>query len=163
MKNKEILSQLLSKIKNNLAKLADENAVFSVAYTELHKVEFNEVDYYQSLKSVLADNQSFKDFEFIICDDGSTNGVTQEYLSKLKKLDKRIRIIGYKTNRGLGYSRNQCISLSKGKYIAFQDDDDVSEPQRLEEEVVFLNKHEQFSFVGTIANVFNKDGVWGRV
>ncbi len=162
MKNKEILSQLLSKIKNNLAKLADENAVFSVAYTELHKVEFNEVDYYQSLKSVLADNQSFKDFEFIICDDGSTNGVTQEYLSKLKKLDKRIRIIGYKTNRGLGYSRNQCISLSKGKYIAFQDDDDVSEPQRLEEEVVFLNKHEQFSFVGTIANVFNKDGVWGE-
>lgn len=55
MKNKEILSQLLSKIENNLAKLADENAVFSVAYTELHKVEFNEVDYYQSLKSVLAD------------------------------------------------------------------------------------------------------------
>lgn len=113
-----------------------------------------------SVKSIL--NQSFKDFEFIICDDGSTNGVTQEYLSKLKKLDKRIRIIGYKTNRGLGYSRNQCISLSKGKYIAFQDDDDVSEPQRLEEEVVFLNKHEQFSFVGTIANVFNKDGVWGE-
>lgn len=55
MKNKEMLLQLLNKIEANLAKLANENAVFSVAYTKLHKVEFNEVDSYQSFKDMLTD------------------------------------------------------------------------------------------------------------
>lgn len=49
-----MLLQLLSKIEDNLAKLASENAVFSSAYTKLHKVEFNKVDSYQSLKDILA-------------------------------------------------------------------------------------------------------------
>lgn len=39
---------------------------------------------------------------------------------------------------------------------------DISEPNRLEEEVAFLNSHQQYAFVGTIANVFNKDGIWGK-
>lgn len=55
MKNKEMLLQLLNKIENNLAKLANENAVFSSAYIKLHKVEFNEVGFHQSLKDILAD------------------------------------------------------------------------------------------------------------
>ena len=50
-----MLLQLLNKIENNLAKLANENAVFSSAYIKLHKVEFNEVGFHQSLKDILAD------------------------------------------------------------------------------------------------------------
>ncbi|OUQ55162.1 hypothetical protein [Lactobacillus gallinarum] len=50
-----MLLQLLSKIEDSLAKLADENAVFGAAYTELHKVEFNKIGSYQYLKDILAD------------------------------------------------------------------------------------------------------------
>lgn len=113
-----------------------------------------------SVNSIL--NQTFQDFEFIICDDGSTNKVTRKYLQEINRLDKRIKVIGYKTNKGLGYSRNQCIEFSEGKYIAFQDDDDISEPKRLETEVTFLNENLKYSFVGTNANVFNRNGIWGE-
>lgn len=113
-----------------------------------------------SVNSIL--NQSFKDFEFIICDDGSSNKETRKFLKMINDLDPRIKIIGYDQNRGLAYSRNQCIKICRGKYIAFQDDDDISEPNRLKEEVAFLNSHQQYAFVGTIANVFNKDGIWGK-
>ncbi|MFM9597053.1 glycosyltransferase family 2 protein, partial [Streptomyces scabiei] len=82
-----------------------------------------------SVKSIL--NQSFRDFEFIICNDGSSNTQTEKYLSIIKNLDPRIRIIGYKKNMGLAYSRNQCIKVCQGKYIAFQDYDDISAPDRL--------------------------------
>lgn len=112
-----------------------------------------------SVNSIL--DQSFKDFEFIICDDGSSNVETRKFLKKINELDSRIKIIGYDKNRGLAYSRNQCIKISRGKYIAFQDDDDISESDRLKEEVTFLDNHQQYAFVGTIANVFNKDGIWG--
>lgn len=112
-----------------------------------------------SVNSIL--NQIYKNFEFIICDDGSTDSKTKEYLERISKLDSRIKIIGYKKNHGLGYSRNECIKFSKGKYIAFQDDDDFSKKERLEKEVNFLDKHPEYSFVGTIANVFDKNKIWG--
>lgn len=112
-----------------------------------------------SVNSIL--NQTYKNFEFIICDDGSTDSKTKEYLERISKLDSRIKIIGYKKNHGLGYSRNECIKFSKGRYIAFQDDDDFSKKERLEKEVNFLDKHPEYSFVGTIANVFGKNKIWG--
>ena len=55
MKNKEMPLQLMDKIEDNLAKLANENVIFSSAYTKLHKVEFDEVGFHQSLKDILAD------------------------------------------------------------------------------------------------------------
>lgn len=113
-----------------------------------------------SVNSIL--NQTFKDFEFIICDDGSTDKRTDEYFKKIDRLDSRIKVIGYKHNHGLAYSRNQCLKISRGKYIAFQDADDISEPDRLKKEVFFLDHHLQYSFVGTNANVFDKNGVWGE-
>ena len=48
-----------------------------------------------SVNSIL--NQTYKNFEFIICDDGSTDSKTKEYLERISKLDSRIKIIGYKT------------------------------------------------------------------
>lgn len=113
-----------------------------------------------SVQSIL--NQSFKDFEFIICDDGSTNRETRKFLKMINNLDSRIKVIGYDQNRGLAYSRNQCIKISKGKYIAFQDDDDISDLNRLKKEVIFLDSHMEYSFVGTNANVFDESGVWGE-
>ena len=105
----------------------------------------------QSIKSIL--NQTYKNFEFIICDDGSTDN-TFNYLKKFEKLDKRIKIIKNFRNYGLGYSLNRCIALSKGIYIARMDADDCSLPNRLEIQYNFLKKHQSFGFVGSYSYLF---------
>ena len=71
----------------------------------------NNSELIESIKSIL--NQSFKDLELIICDDGSTDD-TYERLLEISKIDSRIRIIGYKENKGLAYALNECIKVSKG-------------------------------------------------
>ena len=58
----------------------------------------------KSMESILS--QSFSDFEFIICDDGSTDN-TAELLEKYERLDGRIKIIRNENNRGLAYSLNR--------------------------------------------------------
>lgn len=124
---------------------------------------FNADDYdvfFKSVNSILS--QSYSDFEFIICNDGSTNKQTPMVLNKIKGIDPRIKIIGYKKNKGPAYSRNKCLSIAQGKYIAFQDDDDISEPSRLLKEKKFLDTHIEYDFVGSNANVIDKSGKWGE-
>ncbi len=82
----------------------------------------------RSINSIL--NQSFKDFEFIIIDDGSEDS-TLEILNYYSKKDRRIKVIRQQNN-GLTKSLNRGILLSKGKYIARQDSDDISHHKRLE-------------------------------
>jgi glycosyltransferase involved in cell wall biosynthesis len=113
----------------------------------------------KSVSSIL--NQSFTDFEFIICNDGSTNG-TLDYLRKIEKLDGRIRVISYEKNQGLNFALNSCLNEAKCEYIARQDDDDISRPNRLEKEVEFLDKNQDYAIVGTLADVFDDSGVWGK-
>mgnify|MGYP004642533531 CR=1 FL=1 len=113
----------------------------------------------KSVESIL--NQTFEDFEFLICDDGSTNG-TLNHLKEIEKKDKRIHILSYDNNRGLNYALNTCLENAKGKYIARQDDDDISNPLRLEKEIDFLEKHNEYALVGTLADVFDDKGSWGK-
>lgn len=105
--------------------------------------------------------QTFSDWEFIICDDGSTNGTLDE-LHKFSELDNRIRIISYSDNKGLSYALNCCLKQAQGDYIARQDDDDISEPNRFEKEILFLDNNPEYGFVGTIAKVFDENGEWGE-
>lgn len=112
----------------------------------------------KSVDSVL--NQEFEDFELIICDDGSEND-TLLYLNKLKQKDNRIKIISYKENRGLSYALNTCLNEAQGQYIARQDDDDISKVGRLRREVEFLDNHPEIAMVGTEAEIFDNDGIWG--
>ena len=113
----------------------------------------------KSISSIL--NQTFSDFEFLICDDGSTNN-TLAYLKKIEAEDSRVKILSYEKNRGLSYALNICLKEAKGKYIARQDDDDISDPRRLEMEFFFLENNKQYSIVGTLADVFDDRGVWGK-
>lgn len=112
-----------------------------------------------SVDSIL--NQTFTDFEFLICNDGSTNG-TLEYLKSIESKDKRIKILSYEKNRGLNYALNTCLEKATGKYIARQDDDDISAPDRLEKEVEFLDNNSDYAIVGTLADVFDDNGIWGK-
>lgn len=107
-------------------------------------------------------NQSFTDWEFIICNDGSSDNTLSE-LEKYPKKDSRIKVISYEQNMGLAYALNECIKYATGKYIARQDDDDISLKNRFEKQVEFLENNPKYSFVGTTARVFDSNGIWGRL
>lgn len=112
-----------------------------------------------SIDSIL--NQTYKDFEFIICDDGSNDG-TYEMVQDLIKNDKRVILIKNDENKGLAYSLNHCLSIAKGKYIARMDADDISMPDRLEKQIGFLNEHLEYAMVGCNLLLINDKGIWGK-
>jgi glycosyltransferase involved in cell wall biosynthesis len=88
-----------------------------------------------AVSSVL--NQTFKDFEVIVVDDASADN-TKEFVQGFN--DGRIRYAQHETNRGVAAARNTGLSSSKGKYIAFLDDDDEWLPHKLERQVNALEK-----------------------
>lgn len=123
---------------------------------------YNCKDYKMLEKSVFSIiNQTYNDWELILCNDGSTND-TIDMLEKVSKLDKRIKVIGYNENKGLAYALNFCIRVARGEYIARQDDDDVSLPDRLEKQLNFIENNKKYSIVGSRANVFDDSGIWGK-
>lgn len=90
---------------------------------------------HRSLESVL--NQTYKDFEVIVIDDGSKDR-TGEIIKGYK--DPRIKYF-YQENRGLSASRNRAIELSSGEYIALIDHDDIWLPEKLQKQIqLFRNK-----------------------
>lgn len=105
-------------------------------------------------------NQTYRDWEFIICNDGSTNN-TLSILEEVAKLDDRIKIISYEKNKGLANALNYCLKYASGELIARQDDDDISLPERFERQVAFLNEHKEYNLVGSIAYVYDDNGIWG--
>lgn len=101
----------------------------------------------RSVKSVL--DQSYKDFEIIIVDDGSSDK-TEEKIRRYQKDDDRIRFIKHGTNKGAAAARNTGIKASRGHYIAFQDSDDTWEPEKLEKQIqVFEHAPEEAGIVYT--------------
>ncbi len=115
---------------------------------------------YRSVKSII--DQSYCDWEFLICDDGSTDD-TLNILKELEKLDTRIKVYNYAKNRGAGFAKNFILQYANGEYIAIMDEDDISHVERFDEEVQFLDQHKEFAFVSSIANVFNEKGIWGKL
>jgi len=88
-----------------------------------------------SVSSVL--EQTFKDFELIISDDASTDD-TKQYVKSI--FDPRVMYIYNKTNMGVAAARNNALTISKGKYIAFLDDDDQWLPEKLEKQLRIIEK-----------------------
>lgn len=116
---------------------------------------YNGAQYLDSaIRSILA--QSFKDFEFIIVNDGSTDNslaIINSYI------DKRITIIN-QDNKGLVSSLNRAIAASKADIIARQDADDISETSRLEEEYDILYKNKNTVIVGSsITTIDESDSI----
>lgn len=108
---------------------------------------YNRIDYIkESIESILS--QTFKDFEFIIIDDCSTDG-TCELIEKYAQEDSRIKLIKNKTNKGLIYNLRLGIKLAQGDFIARMDDDDISYPNRFEKQVQFLEEQKEIVVCGT--------------
>ena len=98
----------------------------------------------EAVDSILG--QTFGDFEFIIIDDGSTNG-NAEYLDGIK--DSRVRIIRNPKNIGITKSLNIGLEASRGKYIARMDADDISLPWRFEKQFLFMEAHPDVIMCGS--------------
>jgi glycosyltransferase involved in cell wall biosynthesis len=97
-----------------------------------------------SIESVL--NQTYKDFELIIVDDGSedsTASIVKHYG------DSRIVYFKNDANLGLAGARNIGLSLAKGEYIAWLDSDDLSHPARVEKQLKVLENNKQVGLCGT--------------
>ncbi len=106
----------------------------------------------EAIESIL--NQTYKNFEFIIVNDASTDN-SLEIIKKYAKKDKRIKIITNPVNYYISKTRNVGIKLAKGKYIITHDSDDISLPTRIEEQVDYLNKHSKVGVVGSWIQLFN--------
>lgn len=104
----------------------------------------------EAVNSIL--NQSFNDFEFIIIDDGSTDGS----LGLLETFtDPRIRLIKSKENLGLIAQSNMALGIAKGEFIARMDSDDISLPERLATQVKFLESNPNIGLCGTYLRYFD--------
>jgi glycosyltransferase involved in cell wall biosynthesis len=101
---------------------------------------YNREDYItQTVESVL--EQSFSDFEILLIDDCSTDG-SYDLLKGLERKDERIKVYKNKVNLGVAETRNKGVSLSRGKYIALLDSDDIWLKDKLKKQMAHINDKE---------------------
>lgn len=98
--------------------------------------------------------QSFGDFELIVVDDGSTDA-TDEVLAGIR--DPRVVVHRQPENRGLVAALNLALVMARGRYIARQDADDLSLPQRLAAQVEELDRRADLVLLGTAYQVIDSD------
>lgn len=112
----------------------------------------------EAIESIL--NQTFTDFEFIIIDDCSTDstwGIIQKYAQK----DNRIVVLKNEKNLGISPTRNKLIGLSKGKYVVWQDADDISMQYRIEHQYDFMEKNPEVGISGGFLHFFKGEKIGG--
>jgi glycosyltransferase involved in cell wall biosynthesis len=107
-----------------------------------------------AVDSILA--QTFGDFEFIIIDDGSTDG-SLDILKEYEQRDPRIRVVS-RPNKGLTRSLNEGIALARGEFVARMDGDDVAMPDRFEKQLNLLRSDPELSAVGGDVMRIDADG-----
>lgn len=101
----------------------------------------------EAVDSILA--QTFRDFELLIIDDGSTDGsadIVRGYS------DARIRFLQNERNMGLCATQNRALEEARGDYIAVMDSDDISYPTRFERQVEYLETHGDVVMCGSFRN-----------
>jgi len=109
----------------------------------------------EAIESILA--QSFRDFEFIILDDASTDGSTDR-LRHWATVDSRIRLIEVQSNLGPVGSSNMVARAATAPFVARMDADDVSCPDRLDEELRLLRAHPEVGVVASIGDMIDAAG-----
>ena len=112
----------------------------------------------EAIESIL--NQTYTDFELILINDGSTKQECEDVIKSYT--DERIKYIKQE-NQGAAGSRNNGIKQAVGEYIAIMDSDDIAFPNRFEEEVKFLDEHQDYAIVGSWAEFSPKKRLWKTV
>lgn len=108
-----------------------------------------------AVESILC--QTFPHFEFLVIDDGSQDA-TPALLADFAQRDPRIRLISHAQNRGLTACLHEGVSLARGAYIARQDADDLSLPQRLQQQVGYLDAHPETVLVSCNLEMIDATG-----
>jgi hypothetical protein len=108
----------------------------------------------EAIESIL--DQTYRDYEFVIIDDGSTDK-TVEILAEYSARDARIRVHRHE-NKGRATSLNIGIELSKGLYIARMDADDVALPTRFHQQIEFMERHSDVIVLGGAVELINPAG-----
>lgn len=106
-------------------------------------------------------SQTFKDFDIILCDDGSSDE-TFEVAKRNKDAHNHITLLQNERNEGLNKTLNYCLEVATGEYIARMDGDDVSFPARFEKQVAFLDSHPEYAIVSTPMIYFDENGEFGQ-
>ena len=100
---------------------------------------------HRSITSIMS--QTYLNWELLICENGSTQEAIN-YLTEIASKNKKIHLIDGTNAVTLAEKLNRCISCASGNWIARMDDDDWSTPDRLENQVAFLQKHPEYMAVG---------------
>ncbi len=107
-------------------------------------------------------NQTYRNWELILVDDGSTDD-SLAIAQRFSKLDNRIRVVSDGLNKKLPYRLNQIISISKFEYIARMDADDIMDPYRLEKQLNFLLKNNNYDLVSSsIYSIDTENNILGK-
>ena len=108
-------------------------------------------------------NQTFSDWELIMCDDGSNDDTYEIAISYKEKYPEKIIVLQNEKNRGLNYTLNKCLKQAKGKYIARMDGDYRCDKERFAIEINVLEKEPEIAIVSTDMEFFDESGVWGKI
>jgi len=108
----------------------------------------------EAIESIL--NQTYRNIEFIIVDDGSTDNSAAIILSYK---DTRIKYYKNKQNLRIVKTLNRAIECSSGDFVARMDADDIARPARIEKQVSYLIAHPEVSLVDTVMEYMDEDGV----
>lgn len=104
----------------------------------------------EAIDSIL--NQTFTDFELILLDDASPDN-SEEIIKSYA--DSRIRYYRNEKNLGISASRNKLMELARGDYLIIMDDDDISLPHRLSEQVKFMEANPEITMTGAWCELFS--------
>ena len=108
----------------------------------------------QAVDSIL--NQSFTDFEFLICDDCSTDN-SVEILQNAAAKDSRIKVLNNERNLGISFTINRLCEVASTSLLARMDADDIALSDRLQKQYDFLQKHPEVAVVGGNLEIIDEE------
>ena len=101
----------------------------------------------QAIESIK--RQSYKDWELIIVNDGSTDNTLKKIELKTHNIKEKVKLINIKENQGIANARNIALELAEGSYIAYLDADDIWKEEKLSKQLEFMKKNKiSFSYTG---------------
>lgn len=115
----------------------------------------------EAIDSIL--NQTFTDWEFIICDDGSQDRTYDIAMGYAQQYPDKFLLLKNEQNMGLNATLNRCLRHATGKYIARMDGDDTCDPTRFAVELEVLENEPDIAIVSMDMAYFDERGVWGHM